>query len=148
MKPASSLSNSLALVSSLDVVKPGPTAEELATAAITSEARLASGVARPNWMLSGVSPLSSMYWPPADSSRALNHTIRDSDRRPWALRSLSWPSAASISWSQVTGWVMSSPAASATDFRYQRSWVLAQKGTAMSSSSQVAESTAPWKTPS
>ena len=47
----------------------------------------------------------------------------------------SW--AALMSWSQVTGCVMSSPAASATDLRYQSSCVLAQNGTATSSSFQV-----------
>ena len=43
---------------------------------------------------------------------------------------------------------MSSPAASATDFRYQSSWVLAQNGIATSSPSQVAPSIAHWTTPS
>ena len=43
---------------------------------------------------------------------------------------------------------MSSPAASATDLRYQSSWVLAQNGTATSSSFQVADSSEPWTTPS
>ena len=89
-----------------------------------------------------------MMWPPADSMSALNHTVSDSARRPCALRILSWSCAALTSWSQVTGCVMSSPAASATDLRYQSSCVLAQNGTATSSSFQVADSSAPWTTPS
>src|SRR4028119_1689673 len=148
MKPASSVSNSATLTSSPDVVKPGPTVPEFATAAITSAARSASGEDRPNWMSSGLSPLSSMKLPPADSSSALNHTMRDSDRRPWALTSTSCDAAASTIWSQVTGWLMSRPAASATDWRYQRSWVFAQKGIATSSPSQVDACRAPPTPPS
>ncbi len=78
-----------------------------------------------------------MMEPPADSMSALNQTVSDSARLPWALRILPWSRAASISCSQVTGCSMSSPAASATDFRYQSSCVLAQNGTATSSSFQV-----------
>lgn len=50
--------------------------------------------------------------------------------------------AASMTWSQVTGLVMSRPASFATDLRYQRTWVLAQKGAATSSSFHVALVTA------
>src|SRR5687767_5865998 len=80
--------------------------------------------------------------PPADSTRALTHTVSDSDRMPWALTVLSWDLAASTICSQVTGWVMSRPAASATDLRYQSSWVFAQKGIATSSPSHVEPSMA------
>ena len=51
-------------------------------------------------------------------------------------------------WSHVTGWVMSRPASSATDLRYQRTWVLAHSGATTSWSFQVAPSTAPCSTPS
>ena len=37
-----------------------------------------------------------------------------------------------MTWSHVTGWLMSRPAALATDLRYQSSWVFAQNGTATS----------------
>src|SRR5699024_3770963 len=78
-----------------------------------------------------------------DSYSALTHTVIDSAQIPWMPRWLSVVSAASSSWSQVTGSDMSSPASSATDSRYHSSCVLAQKGTATSSSSQVAPCTAP-----
>src|SRR3712207_3889706 len=148
MKPASGPSNSVALVSSLDVEKAGPTTPEFATVFITSAARAASGVVSPSWMSSGFVEFSSMMEPPADSTSALSHTVRDSARRPWALRSFCCSWAAVTSWSQVTGWVMSSPAASATDLRYQSSWVLAQNGMATSSPSHVAESIELCTTPS
>src|SRR4051794_40508959 len=148
MKPASSLSNCEALVSSLDVEKAGPTAPEVATSCMTSPARLPAAVSKPSLILSGSVEFCSMMWPPADSMSALNQTVNDSARRPWALRILFWSWAALTSWSQVTGWVMSRPAASATDLRYQSSCVLAQNGTATSWSSQVADSMEPWTTPS
>ena len=50
--------------------------------------------------------------------------------------------------SHVTGFDMSSPAASATDLRYQSSCVLAQNGTATSSSFQVDPAMALSTTPS
>ena len=84
-----------------------------------------------------------MMWPPADSMRALSHTVSDSARMPCAPMSFSWSWAALMIWSQVTGCVMSSPAASATDLRYQSSCVLAQNGTATSLSFQVEPSIAP-----
>ena len=51
-------------------------------------------------------------------------------------------SAASMSCSHVTGLLMSSPASRATDLRYQRSWVFAQKGAATISSFHIALVTA------
>ena len=51
-------------------------------------------------------------------------------------------------WSHVTGWVMSRPAASATDLRYQRTWVLAHSGATTSWPPHDAPSMAPWRTPS
>src|SRR3954469_5256280 len=86
-------------------------------------------------------------WPPADSMRALSHTVRDSERIPCAPISLSCDLAAATTWSQVTGWVMSRPAAWATDLRYQSSWVLAQNGTATSLPFQVEPSMADCTTP-
>ncbi len=56
--------------------------------------------------------------------------------------------AASTSWSHVTGWLGSSPTCSTTDFLYQSSCVLAQNGTATSSSFHVLCSTALATTPS
>ena len=41
-------------------------------------------------------------------------------------------------WSQVTGWLMSRPASSTNDLRYQSTWVLDQNGATTSWSSQVA----------
>ena len=55
--------------------------------------------------------------------------------------------AASMTWSQVTGLVMSSPAFSVSDFRNQSTWVLAQSGATTSRSSQVAPSIAPCSVP-
>src|SRR5689334_9010318 len=89
-----------------------------------------------------------MMCPPADSMSALSHTVSDSERMPWAPMSLSCDWAALMSWSHVTGFVMSSPAALATDLRYQSSWVLAQNGMATSLSFQVEPSMADWTTPS
>src|SRR3954447_6844545 len=148
MKPASSLSNCEALVSSLDVEKAGPTAPDVATSCMTSPARLPAAVSKPSLILSGSVEFFAMMWPPADSISALNHTVSDSARRPWALTSLCWSCAALTSWSQVTGFVMSSPAASATDFRYQSSWVLAQNGTATSLPFHLADARDPGTTPS
>ena len=51
-------------------------------------------------------------------------------------------------WSHVTGCVMSRPAASATDLRYQSTWVLAHSGATTSWPSHVAPSMAPCRTPS
>ena len=45
---------------------------------------------------------------------------------------LSWSSAALMIWSHVTGLVGSTPAAFATDLRYQSSCVFAQNGAATS----------------
>ena len=90
----------------------------------------------------GASALGTICSPPPSMS-ALSHTVMDSARAPWTARSLSWLRAASISWSHVTGWDMSSPAASATDLRYQSSCVLAQNGTVTSSSFQLAAASAP-----
>ena len=60
-----------------------------------------------------------------------------------------WLSAALIIWSQVKpGAVGSTPAASATDLRYQSSWVLAQNGAATSWSFQYAVSSGASRTPS
>ena len=56
---------------------------------MTSPARLPAGVSKPSLILSGLVEFFSMMWPPADSMSALNHTVSDSARRPWALRSLS-----------------------------------------------------------
>src|SRR3954465_3851093 len=89
-----------------------------------------------------------MMWPPADSMRALSHTVSDSERIPCAPISLSCDWAALMTWSHVTGWVMSRPAAWATDLRYQSSWVLAQNGTATSLPFQVEPSMADCTTPS
>src|SRR3712207_7095750 len=99
MKPASALSNSVALVSSLDVEKAGPTTPEFATVFITSAARAASGLVSPSWMSCGFSEFSSMMEPPADSTSALSHTTSDSARRPCALRILpcSWAAVTSCS---------------------------------------------------
>ena len=90
MKPASSLSNWEALVSSLAVENAGPTAPEVATSCMTSAARSPAGVSKPSLISSGSVEFSSMMWPPADSMSALNHTVSDSARGPWALRILSW----------------------------------------------------------
>ena len=63
--------------------------------------------------------------PPADSTRALTQTIRLSLRRPWTPIVVPVDSAASMSWSQVTGSASGSiPASSATDRLNQSSWVL------------------------
>src|SRR5690606_20249902 len=86
--------------------------------------------------------------PPADVTSALIQTVSDSALVPWTPRYFSCSAAASMSWSQVTGSSGSSPAASATDVRYQRSWVLAQNGTVTSSSFHVAPSSAPSTTSS
>jgi hypothetical protein len=68
---------------------------------------------------------------------------------PWAAIVVSWSLAASTNCSQVTGSFSGSrPAASATDFLYQNSWVLAQNGIATSSSFQVEPSMALWTTSS
>ena len=48
-------------------------------------------------------------------------------------------------WSQVTGSSMLMPAFSTKDFRYHNTWTLDQNGKTTSSSSQVAEATAPSK---
>src|SRR3954454_10471640 len=148
MKPASGPSNWVALVSSLEVEKAGPTTPDVATPCMTSPARLPAGVSNPSWILSGSVLFLVMMCPPADSISALNQTVSDSARRPCALTSFFWSCAALTIWSQVTGWVMSSPAAAATDLRYQSSCVLAQNGTATSLSFQVADSSAPGTTPS
>src|SRR4051794_11709175 len=91
-----------------------------------------------------------MMWPPADSMRALSHTVSDSERIPCAPISLSCDLAAWMTWSHVTGWLMSRSAALATDLRYQSSWVFAQNGTATSLPFQVepsmADCTTPWDT--
>ena len=55
--------------------------------------------------------------------------------------------AASMIWSHVTGFDMSSPALSTKDLRYQRTWVLDQNGKTTSLSFHVASSIAPWKVP-
>ena len=52
--------------------------------------------------------------------------------------------AAAMTWSKVTGPLMSSPAFSATDLRYHSSWVLAQNGAATSFPFQCEASSAPW----
>ena len=49
-----------------------------------------------------------------------------------------------MSWSHVTGSSMFSPAASATDSRYQSNWVLAQNGTEYISPSHMAPSRGPF----
>src|SRR3712207_4634515 len=148
MNDALPFSKDSTLASSPDVVKAGPTTPEVPTAFITSAARVPGSSARPSWMSAGSSAFSVITDPPADSMRALSQTVRASARMPWAASWVSWDCAASISWSQVTGWVMSRPAASATDFWYQSSWVLAQNGTVTSSPSQLAAWTALCTTPS
>ena len=99
-------------------------------------------------MSSGSGADSVMTCPPADSIRALIHTVSASARMPWTPSSFFWSCAAWISCAHVTGLVMSSPAASATDLRYQRSWVLAQNGMATSSPFQVLPARALSTTPS
>src|SRR5918998_2594403 len=148
MNDASPFSKDSTLASSPDVVKAGPTTPELPTAFMTSAARSPGASARPSWMSAGSSAFSVITDPPADSIRALSQTVSASARMPWAASWVSWDCAASISWSQVTGCSMSRPAASATDFLYQSSWVLAQNGTATSSSFQVEPSIALWTTSS
>jgi hypothetical protein len=120
----------------------------VATSFITSAARTPAGELRPNWTLSGSVEFFEMIEPPADSMRALNQTVRDSERLPCALRILLCSLAAVTSWSQVTGCDMSRPAACATDLRYHSSWVLAQNGIVTSLPSQVAPWMALFTTPS
>jgi hypothetical protein len=86
--------------------------------------------------------------PPAPWTRALMRTTYPSYLLPWMLTLVSVSSAASITWSQVTGCDMSSPAFSATDLRYQSSCVLAHCGATTSWSFQVAPSMAPSSLPS
>src|SRR5690349_12797817 len=148
MKPASGLSNCEALVSSLEVENAGPTAPDVATSCMTSPARLPAVVSKPSLILSGSVEFLAMMEPPADSISALNHTVSDSARRPWALGILCWAWAALTSWSHVTGWVKSSPASWATDFRYQSSCGLAQNGTATSLPFHLADARRPGTTPS
>lgn len=90
----------------------------------------------------GASGLARIRSPPP-TTREFSHTVIDSARAPCTPRCLSCSAAASMSWSHVTGFDMSSPAFSATDLRYQSSCVLAQNGTATSSSFHVAPASAP-----
>ena len=74
--------------------------------------------------------LSEMMSPPAPWMSALMSTTYASYLLAWTPTVPPLSAAASMIWSQVTGWVMSSPAASARDLRYQSTWVLAHCGKA------------------
>jgi hypothetical protein len=78
-----------------------------------------------------------MIEPPPDSTRALTHTVSDSPRTPCAAICVWARDAAWMIWSQVTGLLMSRPIPATADLRYQRSWVLAQNGTATRRPCQV-----------
>src|ERR1700712_316830 len=142
MKPPSGPSKPVAVVSSLAVDNAGPVCPLREIWRINSVARTPASELRPSWIFRGSVEFLAMIDPPADSMSALNHTVSASARMPWTPISLPWSCAAETTWSQVTGFVMSSPAAEATDLRYQRGWVLDQNGTATSFLSQVEVSTA------
>ncbi|CPU63926.1 Uncharacterised protein [Mycobacteroides abscessus] len=125
---------------------PGPPTPEVPMPPMISAAALPASVSRPSFTSSAGASGLSMMWPPAPSTSALIHTVSDSALAPWTARSLSWSWAACMICSHVTGCDMSSPAASATDLRYQRSCVFAQNGMATSSSFHVEASIAPCTT--
>src|SRR6478735_1055323 len=116
---------------------PGPPTPDVPISPMMRAASVPASDSSPSWISSaGASGLSST-WPPPPSTSALIHTVSDSAFAPCTASSASWSCAASMIWSHVTGPLMSSPAASATDLRYQRSWVFAQNGIATSSSFHV-----------
>ena len=104
-------------------------------------------------LISGVASLpastSPRICPPAEATSALIQTMYPSYRLACTPMTLCWPSAALIISSQVkSGEAGSTPAARATDLRYQSSCVFAQNGAATSWLFQEVVSSGASRTPS
>src|SRR5690349_21826155 len=126
------------------VGRPGPPSPSLPMVPMIVAAASPAGVSSPSLTSSAGASGFSRICPPPDATSALIHTVSDSALVPWTPRYLSWSLAAVMIWSHVTGPAAgSSPAAFATDLRYQSSCVFAQNGTDTSLSSHVAPARAP-----
>ena len=148
MKDPCSPSNRLRLAFSFAVGSPAPPSRFSPIRWSTSAAARPASESMPSSMSFGGASGVSRISPPAEAIRAFTQTVRDSASAPWTPSCRSFSSATSMIWSHVTGSLMSRPASSTTDSRYQSSWVFAQNGTVTSSSFQLAESTAPCTMPS
>src|SRR3954449_4686024 len=112
---------------SWEIDRSGGAALELARSATTLAA------STPAWLLivtSASTPLAAsvIRVPPAPETRALIQTTYPSYLLACTATVPPLSAAALMIWSQVTGWLMSRPAFSTNDLRYQSTWVFDQNG--------------------
>src|SRR4051794_38130188 len=112
---------------SWEIVRSGGAALELASSLITLAAS-SPALLLMSTLASTPFEASEMREPPAPETRALIHTTYPSYLLACTATVPPLSEAALMIWSHVTGWLMSRPAFSTNDLRYQSTWVFDQKG--------------------